>query len=120
MGLFDILKRTEQIIKSEANSLINRTEQKVGQGLQNEIRNSAANFKMTTREFTYDSLPLSLEALKALQKNPKDFFETAALAVLALAALFFVLLVPYIKHYFGLENGVQRLYDLYAELEKMK
>ena len=84
MGLFDILKRTEQIIKSEANSLINRTEQKVGQGLQNEIRNSAANFKMTTREFTYDSLPLSLEALKALQKNPKDFFETAALAVLAL------------------------------------
>ncbi len=39
--------------------------------------------------------------------------------VLALAALFFMLLIPYIKHYFGLENGVQRLYDLYAKLEKM-
>ncbi len=84
MGLFDILKRTEQIIKSEANSLINRTEHKVGQGLQNEIRNSVGNFRVTTREFTYESLPLSLEALKAMQKNPQDFFETAALAVLAL------------------------------------
>ena len=48
------------------------------------------------------------------------FVACPEILVLALAALFFVLLVPYIKHYFGLENGVQRLYDLYAELEKMK
>lgn len=40
--------------------------------------------------------------------------------VLVLAALFFALLVPYIKHYYGLENGVQRLYDLYASLEKLQ
>ena len=39
-------------------------------------------------------------------------------AVVALDVLFFALLVPYIKHYFGLENGVQRLYDLYERLEK--
>ena len=39
--------------------------------------------------------------------------------IFCLDVLFFVLLVPYIKHYYGLENGVQRLYDLYAELEKL-
>ncbi len=39
--------------------------------------------------------------------------------VLCLDVLFFVLLVPYIKHYYGLENGVQRLYEVYDELEKL-
>ena len=39
--------------------------------------------------------------------------------VLALDVLFFALLVPYVKHYYGLENGVQRLYDLYDKLEKL-
>lgn len=39
--------------------------------------------------------------------------------VLCLDVLFFALLVPYIRHYYGLENGVQRLYDLYAKLEEM-
>ncbi|OWU99191.1 hypothetical protein [Fibrobacter sp. UWR2] len=47
------------------------------------------------------------------------FVACPEIMVLVLAALFLVLLVPYIKHYFGLENGVQRLYDLYAELEKL-
>lgn len=31
--------------------------------------------------------------------------------------LFLVLLVPYVIHYFNLENGVQRLYCLYDELQ---
>ena len=47
------------------------------------------------------------------------FVACPEILVLALAALFFVLLIPYIKHYYGLENGVQRLYDLYAELENL-
>lgn len=33
-----------------------------------------------------------------------------------LAGLFFILLVPYIRHYFILENGVQKLYLLYDQL----
>lgn len=41
------------------------------------------------------------------------------IAVFCLDVLFFALLIPYIKHYYGLENGVQRLYDLYDELEKL-
>ena len=41
-------------------------------------------------------------------------------AVLILAVLFLGLLVPYIRHYYGLENGVQRLYDLYDRLEQIK
>ena len=39
--------------------------------------------------------------------------------VLALDVLFFALLVPYVKLYYGLENGVQRLYDAYEKLEKL-
>jgi hypothetical protein len=41
-------------------------------------------------------------------------------SVIVLDVLFFVLLVPYVKHYYGLENGVQRLYDAYEKLEKLK
>lgn len=47
------------------------------------------------------------------------FVACPEILVLVLAALFFALLIPYIRHYFGLENGVQRLYVLYAELEKL-
>ena len=41
-------------------------------------------------------------------------------SVIVLDVLFFALLVPYVKHYYGLENGVQRLYDAYERLEKLK
>ena len=40
--------------------------------------------------------------------------------IFCLDVLFFALLVPYIKHYYGLENGVQRLCDLYAALEAIR
>lgn len=85
MGFLDnLLKRTEQIIKSETYGLVHRTEQKAVQGAASELNNAVKNFRVTTREFTYEKLPLTLDDLKAMQKNPKDFFETAALAVLAL------------------------------------
>jgi hypothetical protein len=35
---------------------------------------------------------------------------------LALTALFFVLLVPYIFHYYILENGVQKMYEQYDKM----
>ncbi len=38
------------------------------------------------------------------------------LAVLALCFMFFVLLIPYIRHYYILENGVQRLYEYYDQI----
>ena len=37
------------------------------------------------------------------------------LVVLLLCLMFFVLLIPYIRHYYILENGVQKLYKLYDE-----
>ncbi len=40
------------------------------------------------------------------------------MALLVLAALFLLLLVPYIKHYFFLENSVQKLYTYYYKIEK--
>ena len=40
--------------------------------------------------------------------------------VLALDILFLTLLIPYIRHYYGLENGVQKLYSLYSRLEELK
>ena len=30
--------------------------------------------------------------------------------------MFFVLLIPYIRHYYILENGVQRLYEYYDQI----
>ena len=42
---------------------------------------------------------------------------TQELALLILEGLFIVLLVPYIIHYFHLENGVQQLYLYYNKLE---
>ena len=47
------------------------------------------------------------------------FFAMPEYLVLALDILFLGLLIPYIRHYYGLENGVQRLYDLYSRLERL-
>lgn len=40
-----------------------------------------------------------------------------SIPVLLLDILFMALLIPYISHYFKLENGVQRLYELYGQLD---
>lgn len=41
------------------------------------------------------------------------------IAVLVLFVLFMVLLVPYIRHYYILENGTQKLYTLYDDIKKV-
>ena len=41
------------------------------------------------------------------------FLIAETISVLALSGLLFVLLVPYISHYYLLENGVQQLYEVY-------
>ncbi len=41
------------------------------------------------------------------------FFVSENIGILAAAVLMLVLLVPYIAHYYFLENGVQKLYSLY-------
>ncbi len=38
-------------------------------------------------------------------------------AILVLSSLFLILLIPYIKHYYFLENSVQELYTIYYKLE---
>ncbi len=50
------------------------------------------------------------------------FFITAynILILLPLAGLFLILAIPYIFHYYHLENGIQRLYKLYDEIERKK
>ncbi len=51
------------------------------------------------------------------------FLITEKAVVIALVVLLMVLLVPYIRHYYILENGVQKLYTYYdrlTELEKGK
>lgn len=42
------------------------------------------------------------------------------LGTLILGTIFFILEVPYIFHYFRLENGVQYLYQLYDRLKSKK
>ncbi len=45
-------------------------------------------------------------------------FFYASIPMLALLVMFIVLLVPYIRHYYILENGVQKLYIFYEELTR--
>lgn len=41
------------------------------------------------------------------------------IGLLLLSALFLILLVPYIKHYYFLENSVQKMYTYYYKIEKL-
>lgn len=43
-----------------------------------------------------------------------------SLGIIVLDIMFFVLLVPYIFHYYNLENSVQYMYKQYDELVKLK
>lgn len=44
------------------------------------------------------------------------FFVSGNLGMLAAAVLMLILLVPYIAHYYFLENGVQKLYSIYDKV----
>lgn len=46
------------------------------------------------------------------------FVATAQIGLLILTGMFLVLLIPYIRHYYILENGVQKLYQYYDEIVK--
>lgn len=41
------------------------------------------------------------------------------IGIMVLSALFLVLLISYIKHYYFLENSVQRLYKYYYKIENL-
>ncbi|MGN0650806.1 MAG: hypothetical protein ACI4KM_10245 [Oscillospiraceae bacterium] len=42
------------------------------------------------------------------------------IGLLILCALFLILLIPYIQHYYFLENSVQRLYTYYYRIEHLE
>ena len=44
------------------------------------------------------------------------FVVTEKIQILLLAAALFVLLIPYIRHYYLLENSVQKMYDQYDKM----
>ena len=46
------------------------------------------------------------------------FVATSQIGLLILTGMFLVLLVPYIRHYYILENGVQKLYQYYDNIVK--
>ena len=60
------------------------------------------------------TVKFAILALMSLQ----FFISTGMFAVMMLFLLFMVLLVPYIRHYYILENGTQRLYELYDIIHK--
>jgi len=45
---------------------------------------------------------------------------TNNIAIFILTILLLILLIPYIKHYYLLENGVQKMYDQYDKLLELK
>lgn len=46
------------------------------------------------------------------------YVATAQIGLLVLTGMLLVLLVPYIRHYYILENGVQKLYQYYDNIVK--
>lgn len=48
------------------------------------------------------------------------FLITQKMSLLLLGGLLMILLIPYISHYYLLENGVQRLYTFYDRTLKIK
>ena len=46
------------------------------------------------------------------------FLLKGGVGLLVLTALFMAMLIPYIKHYYFLENSVQKLYIYYYRIEK--
>ncbi len=47
------------------------------------------------------------------------YFITENVGLMVLTALFLILLIPYIKHYYFLENSVQKMYLYYYKVEKL-
>ncbi len=47
------------------------------------------------------------------------YFITENFGLIVLTALFLILLIPYIKHYYFLENSVQKMYLYYYKVEKL-
>ena len=47
------------------------------------------------------------------------WFMTGNMGLMALTVLFLILLIPYIKHYYFLENSVQKMYLYYFKVEKL-
>ncbi len=47
------------------------------------------------------------------------YYVSQFVGVLALSALLLILLIPYIKHYYFLENSVQKMYIYYYKVEKL-
>jgi hypothetical protein len=47
------------------------------------------------------------------------FIVAQNMGILLLTGLFFILLVPYIFHYYILENGVQKMYEQYDKMFKI-
>ncbi len=60
------------------------------------------------------TVTFAILALMSLQ----FFILTGMFAVMMLFLLLMLLLVPYIRHYYILENGTQRLYELYDIIHK--
>lgn len=47
------------------------------------------------------------------------FLAVGGVGLLILAALFMILLIPYISHYYFLENSVQKIYLIYYNIEEL-
>ncbi len=48
------------------------------------------------------------------------YFSARQIGILLLAVLFLIMTVAYIKHYYFLENSVQKMYKFYYKVEKVE
>ena len=110
IGVIEILKNHEKLIKRELDSRKGKAELKsLLEYHQNQVRN-----------FQHERIVHLLVTLTFGLATLISFGITLAfpyIGMLILDIIFFVMLAFYIKHYFVLENGVQRLYKINQEIK---
>ena len=104
-------------MKNELKEYIRQTEEAVKKG--NVNKNRLESLKVNIGFFQHEMLVhLIVTMTFALLTVISLRLAMAEIYLLPLFVLFLALEVPYVFHYYRLENGVQRLQELYREAEK--
>jgi hypothetical protein len=104
-------------MKNELKEYIRQTEEAVKKG--NVNKNRLENLKVNIGFFQHERLVhLIVTMTFALLTVISLGLAMAEIYLLPLFVLFLALEVPYVFHYYRLENGIQRLQELYREAEK--
>ncbi|MCR5502827.1 MAG: hypothetical protein K6F53_07445 [Lachnospiraceae bacterium] len=107
-------------MRKKLRSYINETERTVKEGISPENAESFRKEMLVRISFFQHErlIHLIVTALFAILTflSLLGYFQTCQICFIALTVLLLVLLIPYVYHYYVLENGVQKLYEIYESI----